>query len=162
MWKAVTGLNKPNETGNFLPIQNEWIIEQHPIKVSTAIEEWTAVWIEITSNNVTGYLTKQGTDNAAGADFVWILAEPITATDDDYATAGKLKAVWVPMSINSKAEFTVWAGTFTLTDVYRSVQIHSDSISLAVDTTGLGASIVEYKSSTRWVCKFDWPKTQTA
>jgi hypothetical protein len=36
-------LNKPNETGNFLPIQNEWIIEKHPMKVSTAMEEGAAV-----------------------------------------------------------------------------------------------------------------------
>ena len=66
------------------------------------------------------------------------------------------------MSINSKAKFTVWAGTFTAVDVYKTVEIHSDSISLAVDTAGKWASIVWYESSTTGICKFDLPKTETA
>ena len=162
MWKVVTGLNKPNETNNFLPIQNEWVLEQRPMKASTAMEEGSAVSYEISANDVTGYLTLSGTENANWNDFVGILAEPIVATDDDYATAGKLKAVWVPMGINSKAEFTVWAGTFSAVDVGRTVEIHSDSKSLAVDTAWKWASIVGYISSTRWVCKFDLPRTETA
>ena len=162
MGKAVTGLNKPNETGNFLPIQNEWIIEKHPMKASTAMEEGAAVSFDIISNDVTGYLDLSGVENAAGNDFVGILAEPIVSTDDDYATAGKLKAVWVPMSINSKAEFTVTAGTFALTDVGKTVQIASTSLGLDVDTAGKGASISGFQSATRGVCKFDLPRTETA
>jgi len=162
MWKAVTLVNTPNKTQNFLPIQNEWIIEQHPIKASTAMVEGAAIWIEISWNDVTGNLTLQGVENAAWADFVWILAEPIVATDTDYATAGKSKAVWVPMSINSKARFTVWAGTFTAADLYRTVQIASTSIALDVDTVGKGASIVGFESSTTGICKFDLPRTETA
>jgi hypothetical protein len=132
------------------------------MKVSTAMEEGAAVWIEISWNDVTWYLTLQGVENAAWADFVWILAEPIVATDADYATAGKLKAVWVPMSINSKALFTVGAWTFTAVDVYKTVQIASTSLALDVDTAGKGASIVEYLSASRGVCKFDLPRTETA
>jgi hypothetical protein len=48
-----------------------------------------------------------GTENAAGADFIGILSEAVAATDTDYATAGKLKQVWVPTNLQAEAEFTV-------------------------------------------------------
>jgi len=162
MGKATTGLNKPNETGNFLPLNGQWKLVQFPMKASTAIEEGSALAIEIASNTTTGYVTLMGTENAAGSDFVGILAEPITATDDDYATAGKLKGVWVPTSIYSEAYFTVWAGTFTAVDVFKTVEIHSDSKSLAVDTAGKGARITAYIDSTHGKCVFSLPTTETA
>ena len=103
-----------------------------------------------------------GVENAAGADFVGILAEPITSTDADYATAGKLKLVWIPKTREARSYFTVGAGTFTAADVGKTVEIHSDSKSLAVDTAGKGAKIVDYISSTRGVCTFNLPLTETA
>jgi len=162
MWKAVTGINQPNETGNFLPFDWEWVLREYPILESTAIEEGTAVAPQISSNDVTWKLTKMGTENATGADFTGIIAEAIRATDDDYATAFKKKKVWVRKSVDSRAYFTVWAGTFTTADVFRTVEIHSDSLSLAVDTAGKGARIEEYISSTRGVCSFNLPMTETA
>lgn len=103
-----------------------------------------------------------GVENASGADFVGIIAEPIVSTDSDYATGGKLKGVRVPRSIYSKAFFTVGAGTFTAVDVWKTVEFHSDSKSLAVDTAGKGARIVKYISSTRGMCTFPMPATETA
>ena len=164
MAKAVTLLNKPNKTQNFYPIMadKQWKLKMMPFVASTAIEEWTAVWIQISSNDVTWNLTKMWTENSAGADFVWIIAEPIVSTDSDYATAWKLKWVWVPTSKEAEAEFTVWAWTFTAADVYKTVEFHSDSKSLAVDTAWKGARITGYISSSRWRCRFDLPTTETA
>lgn len=58
-----------------------------PFLASVAIAEGAAVAAQISSNDVTGNLTVSGAENATGADFIGILAEPIVATDDDYATA---------------------------------------------------------------------------
>lgn len=162
MGKVVTWLNTPNETQNFLPSDDNWYIDYLPMKASTAIEEGTVLAPEISSNTTTGYLTKFSTENATGADFFGILAEPIVATDSDYATAGKLKAVWIPKTPYAKAYFTVGAGTFTAVDVFKTVEIHTDSVSLAVDTAGKGARIVKYISSTRGECRFSLPETETA
>lgn len=162
MGKAVTLLNKPNKTGNFLPFDGEWVLRDFPILESVAIEEGTALSAQIVSNDVTGKYTKMGVENAAGSDFVGILAERIETTDDDYATTFKQKKVWVRKSVDSRAYFTVGAGTFTTADVARTVEIHSDSISLAVDTKGKGARIVEFRSSTQGVCAFNLPETETA
>ena len=164
MWKVTTGLNKPNETGNFYPIDAnfDWKMKKFPFKVSTAMEEGAAIWIEIVSNTTTGHVALMGTENAAGADFIGILAEPITATDDDYATADKMKSVWIPQRKSAEAYFTVVNGTFTDIDVHKTVQIASTSLWLDVDTAGLGARITGYISSTRGTCNFDIPTTETA
>lgn len=151
-----------NVTNNFLPADDKWELKKLPIKASTALEEGEAVAWEISSNDVTGYLTSMGVENAAGADFKGIMAEPVAATDSDYATAGKLKYVFVPRSRDALAYFTVGAGTFTRTDVGRTVELHSDSASLAVDTAGKGARIEKYISSTRGLCSFPMPNTETA
>lgn len=164
MGKAVTPINTPNETGNFYPIDadNQWKIQLMPFLASTAIEEGTAVCIQIATNTTTGNLTKMWVENAAGADFVGILAEPIASTDTDYATAGKLKAVRVPTTKTAEAFFTVGAGTFTAVDVFKTVEFHSDSKSLAVDTAGKWARITGYVTATRGTCRFDLPTTETA
>jgi hypothetical protein len=107
-----------------------------PFKASTAIAEGAALGIEIDSNNVTGNITLMGVENAKGADFVGIMAEPIVSTDDDYATAGKLKGVRVPKTIYAKAFFAVGAGTFTKADLFKTVQINANSLGLDVDTAG--------------------------
>lgn len=164
MWKAVTSINTPNKTGNFFPLieDNQWKIKLLPFVASVALEEGTAIGIQIATNTTTGYVTKMGVENVAGADFVGILAEPIVSTDDDYATAGKLKAVWVPTTKEAEAEFTVGSGTFTAVDVFKTVEFHSSSKSLAVDTAGKGARITWYISATRGICRFDLPTTETA
>lgn len=133
-----------------------------PIVASVAMVDGTALWIEISGNTTTGNLKKMPVENASGWDFVGILAEVIATTDTDYATAGKLKWVWVPKTIEATAFFSVWAGTFTAVDVFKTVEFHSDSKSLAVDTAGKGARITKYISSSRGECQFLLPTTETA
>lgn len=162
MAKAVTNTGVYNNTQNFYPADGNWQLEKLPFVASVEITDGTAVGIQISSNTTTGRLTKMGVENAAGADFIGILAEPIKSTDSDYGTAGKLKAVWVPTTINAKAYFKVGAGTFTAVDVFKTVEIHSDADGLAVDTAGKGARIVEYISSTKGKCVFSLPATETA
>lgn len=164
MWKVVTPLNSTNKTQNFYPADDKWEMQLYPMKASTAMAAWIAIIPETSWADVTGYFTAMGTvvENAAWDDFEGILAEPIAATDDDYATAWKLKWVWKPKTPNAKAYFTVWAWTFTAADVGKRVEVHSDWVSLAVDTVWKWATITDYISSSRWKCRFDLPKTETA
>jgi len=152
----------PNDTSNFYPADDNWKLEQRQIKVSTAMTEGAALGIDIVSNLTTGDLDLMGTENTVGGDFQGILAEPIAATDSDYATAGKRKAVWVPMNQAAKSFFTVTAGTFTTIDVGSTVEFESTSLGLDVDTLGKGARISDYISSSRGKCTFVLPNTETA
>lgn len=153
-----------NTTTNFVPsVVREWKQVLRPMKASTVMVEGAAIGIEISSNTTTGYKTLMGVENAAGADFVGILAEPIAAADSDYATAGKLKAVLIPLSRDTaEAFFTVGEGTFTAIDEGKTVQFGSTSIDLDVDTAGKGARITKYISATRGKCVFSLPNTETA
>jgi len=162
MSKTVTPLGYYNNTRNFYPANELWDYKMMPIAASVAIDDGTALGIQISGNTTTGNLTKMGVENASWADFVGILAEKIASTDADYATAGKLKGVRVPKNQQATAFFSVGAWTFTAVDVFKTVEIHSDSKSLAVDTAGKGARIVGYISSSRWVCQFTLPTTETA
>ena len=163
MGKATVLVNVPNVTTNFLPADKNWTIKLLPMKVSLAMVTWVAVTAETSGADVTGYYrTQVAIGNIAGDDTMGILAEPIATTDADYATAGKLKAVYLPTTPEAECFFTVGAGTFTVADVGKTVALHSDFKSLAVDSVGLGATITEYISSTRGKCKFNLPKTQVA
>lgn len=159
---AVTPANRANKTQNFYPANDMWRMTEFPVKASTAIAEGALVAIEVSGSSPTGNITLAATTNANGQNLVGIIAEPIAATDSDYATAGKKKFVWIPTSPEAKAFFTVGAGTFTAADVGRTCQIHTDSVSLAVDTNGLGASISDYISSTRGICKLNIAPVVTA
>ena len=164
MWKAVTPINEANNNENFVPIyaDKQWKMTMLPMAASVAMEAGTAIGIQIVSNTTTGNNTVMWTENAAWADFVGIIQEVIATTDADYATAGKLKAVSIPTTKEAEAEFTVGAGTFTAIDVGKTVEFHSDSKSLAVDTAGKGARVSGYTSATRGTCKFDLPTSETA
>lgn len=162
MAKAVVLANKPNDTKYFYPADDQRRMKMFPMKASTAIVEWQAVAREISGNDVTGYVTSATVENAAWADFIGIMAEPIASTDSDYATAGKLKGVWVPILPLAQAYFTVWAGTFTAVDVGKMVELHSDFKTLAVDTKGKWARITAYISSSKGKCTFSAPTTETA
>lgn len=155
MGKAVTLVNTPNKTSNFYPADDKRDLKKFPMKVSTVMVEWAAVCTEVSGSSPTGYLTNAATTNANGQNVIGILAEPIVATDSDYATAGKLKGVRVPRSPMAECFFTVWSWTFTAADVGRMCQIYSDSKSLAVDTNGVGAMITGYVSSTKGKCTFN-------
>lgn len=160
--EAVTGLNLQNKNTNFLPIDSDWSIVELPIKESVALEEGTVLSAEIVTNNVTGKLKAMGAENATGSDFIGILAEAVRSTDTDYATAFKMKKVYVPKSVSARARFRVWAGTFTAADVFKTVEIHTWAGSLAVDTLGKGARIVKYISATEGECIFSLPQTEVA
>lgn len=162
MAKAITLQNKPNVVSNFYPADDQWEFRQYPIKASTAMVEGAALSPEISSNDVTGKLTLMGVENANGSDFFGILAEPIVSTDPDYASATKEKGVRVPMTPYARAYFKVGAGTFTAADLFKTVELHSDSASLAVDTLGKGARILEFISSTQGICRFTLPETEVA
>lgn len=162
MGRAVVGLNTPNETKYFYPADDQWRLTKLPMKASTALAEGAAIGIEISSNTTTGYYTLMGVENASGADFAGIMAEPVASTDSDYATAGKLKAVRVPKNLYAEAYFAVGEGTFTTADVGKTVQIWSTSIDLDVDTAGKGARITGYISSSKGKCIFSLPATETA
>lgn len=163
MAKAVTPLNAVNKNSNFRPADVQlWELRLLPIAASTAIEEGTALSTEVSGSSPTGNLIKAAATNANGQNIQGVLAEPIASTDSDYATAGKLKLVYVPKAIDALAEFTVGAGTFTAADVGRVCNIHTDSKSLAVDTNGLGAVIRGYISATRGTCSFSAPRVVTA
>lgn len=162
MSKAVAGLNTPNETRYFYPADDNWEMKQMPFKASTAVVQWAAIWIEISSNTTTWNVTLMWVENANGADFVWIAAETIATTDTDYATAWKLKGIWVPKHPYAKAYYAVSAWTQTAADKFKTVQIASTSLWLDVDTAWKGARIVDVLSSTRWICMFNLPTTETA
>jgi hypothetical protein len=162
MAKAVVALNKPNATGYFYPADDRWEMKIYPFAASVGVVEGAAVARQIVSNDVTGNLSIATVENAAGADFVGIMAEPITSGDADYATAGKLKGVRVPKLPLAQSYFTVGAGTFTAADVGKAVELHSDFKTLAVDTKGKGARITAYISSTKGKCTFSMPTTETA
>lgn len=135
-----------NTTTNFNPIKHLWKQKNLPMIASVAIEEGSAVyWVG------DGTVTKS--TNATG-NFAGLLAEPIAATDADYATSRKRKAVHVPKFNDSEAEFTVGAGTFTTADEGKSVKFN-DEKSLAVDTAGTQARIIKYISSTKGTCTFN-------
>lgn len=162
MGKTYTPINTPNDTKYFYPADDNRIQKLMPCKASTAFAVGAAMGVEISGNDVTGNITLLGTTNASGANFVGIMVEPVVSTDADYATAGKLKSMRVPTTPMAKAFFYVGAGTFTAADVFKVVNIHTDSLGLAVDTKGLGAVIEEYISSSKGICSFSVPRTLTA
>lgn len=151
-----------NSNLNFVPIKGKWTKVLKPFAASVAIPLGYAVGIQISGNTTTGNLTLMGVENASGGDFVGIMDQAIASTDTDYATAGKMKSVLVPEDRQALAEFKVSAGTFTAADVGKTVEFHSDSAGLAVDTAGKGARIEGYISSTRGICSFVLPNTETA
>lgn len=162
MAKAVTPLNQAATTQYFYPSNDLWRLENIRIAASSAMSVWTALWQEVSGSSPTWNAIKMPTTNANGQNFIGILAEPIASTDSDYATAGKIKQVWVPINQKAEAFFAVWAGTFTAADIGRVCQFHTDSVSLAVDTNWAGAVIVDYVSATKWICNFSVAKVVTA
>lgn len=139
---------------NFRPIEKvgRWELRQLPMKESVAMEEGAGVYTDLAGEHT--IVTSSSTN------FRGILAEAIAATDADYATAKKLKAVWVPISTEAEAEFTVGAGTFTNADVGKTVAFNN-SLGVAVDTAGTQVRITKYLSSTRGVCTFNLAFSQT-
>lgn len=133
-----------NKNTNFLPVNSkQWKLVDRQMIASVAMEEGAAI-----------YRVEDGTHTIvtnATANWEGILAEPIAATDADYATSLKLKKVYVPVDPRAELEFTVGAGTFTTADVGKSVKFN-DSTGLAVDTAGTQAVITGYISSTRGKC----------
>lgn len=162
MSKSVAGINTYNNTGNFYPANDLWVSKQYPFKASTAWVDGCLVAVEVSGSSPTGYLTIAGTTNANGQNVVGILMETIASTDSDYATAGKMKYVWIPTSPEAEMKFKVGAGTFTAADVGRICNIHTDSKSVAVDTNGLWVEITGYTDANYGTCKILSGKAVTA
>ena len=141
----------------FSPANEHCKMQLLPFKASTAIPAGYAVGVEVSGSTTTGNLTTMATTNANGKNFVGIMAETIAATDTDYATAGKLKNVWVPVDTAAEAYFLVNNGTFTAADVFKVVSFTSDASGLDVDTIGNGAVISGYTDATHGKCKFTAP-----
>lgn len=160
--QSVTPVNTPNNTLNFVPLFGGWELRKIAMKASTAMTDGYAIGTEVSGSTTTWYSTLMPSTNTSGQNFVWILAEKISSTDADYATAGKLKLVWVPTDKASAAKFKVGAGTFTAVDIGKVVAFHSDSGSLAVDTAGAGAIIRGYINSSYGICTFDVANATTA
>ena len=172
--QVVTPLNSPNNNANFVTIgrgERMWETQQLPIKASVAMVSGTALCVEVSASNPTGYLTAMATTNANGQNFAGILQETIATTDADYATAGKLKFVEVPLTPYAEAEFSVGSGTLGANDVGRIAQFYTDSKSIAVDTNGAGVEItgviVTSANATtaipaRGICRFSVPRVTTA
>lgn len=139
---------KFNITTNFLPSGPHWIMKQLPIEASQAMDMGSFL-----NSKQDG--TYELTDLAAKTNLTGVIAETIATTDDDYATSGKAKGVFVPRTNNAELFFTVGAGTFTAADVGKAVAIHTDGKSLAVDTAGDQFVITGYISATRGTCKFN-------
>lgn len=164
---AITPINSVNTLGeeNFTPYGRGWEPRQIAIKESTAYAAGQGLRWEISGSTTTGKAVSASTQsgvNANGGNFIGILGQPVRSTDSDYATAFKLKTVYVPISPEARARFTVGAGTFTNVDVGKTVAFHTDGVSLAVDTAGQGAQIEGYISSTRGICSFPMAPTTTA
>jgi len=163
MGKAIMPINTPNEYLYFSPADELWEMKMLPMTASVAMAAGVALQAETSGAAVTGnYRTMVAVENLNWDDTMGILIEPILATDDDYATAGKMKAARVPLSMDAISYFSVGAGTFTAADVGMTVELHSDFKSLAVDTAGMGATIVGYQSATRGTCKFNFARTEVA
>lgn len=162
----ITPINTVNTTGTgFRPFDGEWKTVLAPVKASTALVGNVSLRWEISSNDVTGDLVSGSTNsgvNGTGADLFGILVAPIRATDSDYATAHKLKEVYVPTAPYSRAYVGIGAGTFTTADIGKTVAIHTDGISIACDTKGLGVRIVGLVSSTVAIVAFCCATTVTA
>ncbi len=137
-----------NITTYFLPIggHRDWKLKKLPMIASVVLAEGGAVY-----SVGDGTYTKV-TDSTT--DFAGVMAESVAATDADYATSLKRKAVWVPRNKDAQASFAVGAGTFTTADVGKSVKFN-DYVGLAVDTAGIQARITRFITSTRGVCIFN-------
>lgn len=162
MAKAITPANVPNNNKNFAPSNDLWRMDLLPIVSSVALAEGTLLATQVIAASPTGNLMAAASTGTSGQNIVGILAEPIASTDADFATAGKLKMVHVPISKYSQAYFTVTSGAFTLAQVGRVCQIAGSGTGLAVATNGLGAVIDGFISSTRGTCKFAVPHVVTA
>lgn len=160
--QVATPINTPNNTLYFTPLFGGWELRKIPMKASTEMKDWVAIGAEVSGSTTTGNATLMPTTNANGQNFIGILAERIASTDTDYATAGKLKLVFVPKEKTSAAKFKVGAGTFTAADINKVVAFHTDSASLAVDTAGAGAIISWYIDANYGICTFNVPNATTA
>ncbi len=162
---VITPLNRANKTQNFYPMEGEWLLKQMPMKASVVIADGSAVMTEVTASNPTGYVTAATTTFANGQNFAGILAEPIASTDADYATAGKMKSVWVPKTPGvSRCYFTVGSGTHSAAQQGRTCALAS-ATGVAVATNGNQFIISPnggFISTTRGIGTFAMPNIVTA
>jgi len=139
-----------NNNKNFVFVQGKTknIFVKFP--ASTEIEEGSAIY---PANNGTGtYIIADGT---AGQE-IGIIRQTIKSTDIN-PPYDEVKEVpmEVPLDIFAELEFAVGAGTFTAADVGKTVDLHTDGKSIAVDTdTKKQFLITGYISATRGLGRF--------
>ena len=163
MGNPITPLNQANSLTGFLPYKGKLSGETRlfSMKASIAILDGTALMVEVSTSNPTGYYTTATTTQANGQNINAILAEPIATTDSDYATAGKLKYAY-EVTPTQTWYFTVGSGTFTAADVGRTCALASGGRTVAVDTNGNEFIIDGYINSTTGFGRFAMPNVQTA
>lgn len=141
---------------NFRPLFKDgaWEIVKLPMAETVVMQAGSAV-----RTDLAGEVTIM--DAAAETNFLGILLEDIRAADTDYDTARKRKSVAVPLRQSAECEFTVGAGTFTTADEGKTVAVHTNGRSVAVDTAGTQIRILRFLSATRGVCSFATAFSQT-
>ena len=133
-----------NVNTNFLPVNSKhWKMVPTQMIASIAMAEGAAVYS-------VGDGTHTITTNATG-NFRGILAEPIAATDADYATSLKLKAVKVPRDDEAELFFTESGAALTTALIGETCKFN-DSISLDATAAGTQAKITGYESASRGRC----------
>lgn len=160
--QAITPLNTPNNTKNFVPVGDGWMMTQIKIKPSVALEWGTALASEVVSSATTGYAIAMPTTNATGQNFIGILAEPISSSDSDFASTSKYRNVYIPVNpFIAKAKATTSA-TATNICVGRVVQFSNSGKSVAPATNGAGCVITDFIDGNTVMVTFDVPKVVTA
>lgn len=134
----------PENFKNFAVAEGVRTVRYLPITASVAMEQGTC----IAASGSGVYQKAAVTDKD-----LYIIDETIATTDADYATAGKMKRAY-QCTQTTDLYFTVGAGTFTTADIGNAVQLHTDSKSLAVDTTTNPQFVItNLLSSTRGICR---------
>jgi hypothetical protein len=160
--QAITPLNVPNNTRNFVPVGEGWMMKPMRIKASVALEGGTALASEVVSSASTGYAIAMPATNANGQNFVGILAEPVLATDADYASANKYRNVYVPINKTVATAKATASATASLANVGRVVQFSNSGRSVAPTTNGLGCIITDFIDASTVHVVFDVPNVVTA
>ena len=136
----------PNVTQYFHPARGRWKLQHLPMIASVAMSMGGLVYA---AKDGTHTKSTASTGNAKG-----ILAQTIAATDADYATSMKKKAVWIPLDATAEAYCAIGAGTFTTAMVGGNYKLN-DYLGVDVGTTGTQIEITKYISSTRAMCRIN-------
>jgi hypothetical protein len=160
--QAITPLNTPNNTKNFVPVGEGWVMKQIRIKPSVAIADGTAIGVEVVSSATTGYAIAMPATNANGQNFIGILAEAVTASDADYASTTKTRSVFIPVNKAIATAKATTSATATSAVVGRVVQFSGSGATVAPTTNGAGCVITDFVDANTVLVSFDVANAVTA